>query len=330
MPRDPRFPAMEPLGQFRGGVTRGGWGVRTSGVLLARTCRTFDALESWWDNPRTRRALGSALATLFVAALLLIEMRRRGWLDGAAARLVPATHFRAVAIAFTFLLVIEVASLILALARSVADSVGKQFELLALILIREAFLEFGRAAEPVEWAHVANTVLPMLAEMGGALAVFALLDVYYRLQRHQAITAGEQEQASFVCAKKALALGLLAAFVVTGLWTIWHDVTGSPVAPFFATVYTVLILSDVLVVLISLRYTSTFRVVFRNAGFAAATVIARMALSAPPYVNALLGVAAITFAVLLTWTYNSFMAREGPVRAALPAPRGEIQNGRGS
>jgi hypothetical protein len=45
---------------------------------------------------------------------------------------------RAVSVVFTLLPIVEVAGLIFALARSVADSLGKQFELLALILIRLA------------------------------------------------------------------------------------------------------------------------------------------------------------------------------------------------
>jgi hypothetical protein len=64
--------------------------------------------------------------------------------------------------------------------------------------------------------------------------------------------------------------------------------------------YTVLILADVLVVLISQCFQPGFYAVFRNSGFALSTMIIRIALAAPPFYNVLLGVAAAVFAILLT------------------------------
>jgi hypothetical protein len=51
------------------------------------------------------------------------------------------------------------------------------------------------------------------------------------------------------------------------------------------------IVTDVLIMLISLGYSGSYPVVFRSFGFAVATVLIRLALMAPPYVNALLGLA---------------------------------------
>ena len=89
--------------------------------------------------------------------------------------------------------------------------------------------------------------------------------------------------------------------------------TGRMVA-FFDACYTVLIFADVLLVLVSLRYSSTYHVVFRNSGFAIATVLIRLALIAPAPINALLGVSSALFALGLTVAYNAF----APVLAAPP------------
>jgi hypothetical protein len=62
----------------------------------------------------------------------------------------------------------------------------------------------------------------------------------------------------------------------------------------------------VLLVLVALCYSSSYHVVFRNSGFAAATVIIRLALTAPRYVNVLLGLGAAVFAVGLSLAYNTF------------------------
>jgi hypothetical protein len=53
--------------------------------------------------------------------------------------------------------------------------------------------------------------------------------------------------------------------------------------------------------LISLRYNISFPVVFRYFGFAVATVLIRLALTAPRVIDAALGVVATLFAIALTW-----------------------------
>ncbi len=269
-------------------------------------CRLFDWLEARWEAPRTRRALGALLVTLFVAVLVVIEVRRRGWLPAALRDDVPTNHLAAVSAIFGLLLVFEVAGLVFALARSVSDSLGKQFELLALILIREAFMQFGHAGEPIVWSGIAGTVPHALADMAGALIVFALLVPYYRVQRHRAITAHGGEQASFVCAKKVVSVFLLGTFIALGVSWLIRRATGEAPGMFFPTFYTVLVLSDVLIVLISLRHATTFHVVFRNAAFAAATILIRLALSAPPYVSVAVSTGAVLFALVTSMVYNAW------------------------
>lgn len=287
--------------------------------LAIRACALFDLIEARWERTATRQLLATALVALFLVTLGVIELKRRDWLPAAMSGAVPSSHFGAVALVFTFLLIFEIASLIFALAHSVAESLGKQFELLALILMREAFLEFGSAAEPVSWNRLAAAVPHALADMGGALAVFVLLIFYYRAQRHRSITTREEDQTSFVCAKKVVALALLGLFLQLALGTAGTIARGAA-SQFFQTFYTILILSDILIVLISLRFSSSFPIVFRNAGFAAATLVVRVALSAPPYVNAVLATTGVAFALSLSLAYNSFRDNARAVREATRTP----------
>ena len=83
-------------------------------------------------------------------------------------------------------------------------------------------------------------------------------------------------------------------------------VTARRVYPFFEIFFTVLIFSDILMVLISLRYSSTYSFVFRNSGYAVATVFIRLALTSPNHVSVLLGVGAAVFALGVTLAYNAF------------------------
>jgi hypothetical protein len=289
--------------------------------LLRTACRLFDLLEARWEAPGTRRALANGLVVLFLGMLGVIELGRQGWLPSAAGRAIPAGHFAAIGVVFAALLVFEVASLVFALARSVAVSLGKQFELLALILVRETFAAVGHAGEPIDWAGIAATVPHMTADMAGALIVFGLLVPYARVQRHRAITARAEDQAQFICEKKVVSVLLLGAFLALGANTVTNWFAGVAPTAFFATFYTVLVFSDVLLVLISMRYSATFPIVFRNAAFAAATMLMRLALSAPPYVKLALAVGGVLFAIGASVGYNAWTAataREERNLAAAP------------
>jgi hypothetical protein len=268
--------------------------------------RLFDTLQAWWSGARQQRLSGSALVGTFLVALAAIEARRQGWLPPGLAEAVPTNHFHAVQLAFTFLLFLEVIGVVFSLAHSVSESLGKQFEIFSLILLRQTFKELSTFREPIAWSEVSGSIGHMTSDAAGALSVFVLLGLFYRLQRRRPITADTRETESFVRAKKTVALVLLVCFALIGATDIRNAATGREVFNFFESFYTLLIVSDILLVLISLRYSSTYRVVFRNSGFAVATVLVRLALTAPPYFNALLGLAATLFACGLTWAYNVF------------------------
>lgn len=274
---------------------------------LARFAHVFDALQARWEGVREQHAVGTLIVAAFLAALGVIELNRLGLLGGWLARAVPTNHFHAVDLAFTLLLLTEVIALVFSLAQSVSHSVGMQFEIFSLILLRQTFKEFTAFDEPVVWAQVEGSILRMASDTGGALLIFVALGVYYRLQRHQPITTAD-DRASFVATKKTLSLVLLGVFFFIGATDTWQLATTGRSFPFFEAFYTVLIFTDVLLVLVSLRYSSTYRVVFRNSGFAAATVFMRLALTAPPYLNAALGLGAVLLACGLTLAYNNFGA----------------------
>ncbi|MEM8558315.1 MAG: hypothetical protein AAF809_00540 [Bacteroidota bacterium] len=284
--------------------------------------RAFDALSHGAERPATRRAIGAGLVVAFLSYLVVIELRRQGLLPPGLAERVPTSHFYAVDLAFKLLLLVEVVELVFGLARSVAEALGKQLEILSLILLRDAFKELPNFPEPIEWLpERVDAVLHMLADVSGALVIFVILGFYYRAQQHRRITASESEQARFVTTKKRIAFGLLVLFVGIGVYDLVRWGMGLPVADFFATFYTVLIFADVLIVLTSLRYASFYAVVFRNSAFAMTTVLIRLALAAPPYVNAALGIGAALLALGLTLAYNRFaldIAAEEPEEALDP------------
>ena len=266
--------------------------------------RLYDTLFEIWECKQSRQWQANLLVAVFLGSLVLIELSRSGIIPPEYN--IPTNHFYAVKLAFDLLLLLEVLGLVFNLATSVANSMGKQFEILSLILLRQSFKEFVNFEEPIEWEQASAAITNILSDSFGALIIFALVMVFYMMQRHRKITDVADELASFVVAKKLLALLLLTVFVVAAFHNLYAGMFTDNDYSFFGVFYTVLIFSDVLLVLISLRYNSNYNVVFRNSGFALATVIIRIALTAPPVWNVALGISAVLLSIGLTFVYNNF------------------------
>lgn len=269
----------------------------------------FDPLHHLWEHEKIHRKISIALVVFFLVSLVAIELNRRLLLPPMLAGMVPKNHFFAVQAAFTVVLILEVVSLIFTLPCSFSRSVGKQFEILSLILLRNAFKELSYFPEPITFEGNQQAILHILSDGFGALLIFALLGYYYRIQSRGADDKMRAEVLyGFIAAKKGIALVLLAVFVFMGLQNIFTTLSGRAGGDFFHEFYTLLILTDILVVLISQCFQPSFYAIFRNSGFALATLTIRLALAAPPFFNVLLGVAAALFAILLTLVSRSLFA----------------------
>ena len=132
----------------------------------------FDPIHSFWEKPKTRRAVAMSQVAAFCIGLVGIELSRRGLLPPALARLTPTSHFYAINLAFTLVLIQEVVDLIFVLPCSVTKSLGKQFEILCLILLRDAFKELVHLQEPIILDAAVPVLLPMVTYGAGALLVF--------------------------------------------------------------------------------------------------------------------------------------------------------------
>jgi hypothetical protein len=115
--------------------------------LLSLHLKAFDWLDHHWESPRSTRWISNLVVVFFILGSvvpLLIYFE------------VPfpfptLSPFFAVEIAFTILLVFEILGLIFLLPKSVADSIGKQFEIISLLLLRDAFKEFGHYMGELSW-----------------------------------------------------------------------------------------------------------------------------------------------------------------------------------
>ncbi|KUG27649.1 hypothetical protein ASZ90_002507 [hydrocarbon metagenome] len=279
------------------------------------TTNIFDPLHAFWERTSTRRAVALVQVVVFLAGVAGIELNRRGLLPPGLARITPFSHYYAISLAFTLVLIQEVIDLIFILPCSVSKAVGKQFEILCLILIRNAFKELVHFSEPISLAGGFEPVLPLLADGVGALCIYFGLGWYYRLHATRPAGSRGTNLYAFVAAKKFLSLVLLVVFAGLAVEVGLSSLSAGHPQVFFEVFYTVLIFSDILIVLISHAYQPGFHAVFRNSGFALVTLLIRLALAAPAFVGPGIGVTAMAVAVGLTAAYAAFAL---PMRDQVP------------
>ncbi|TVP76721.1 MAG: hypothetical protein EA352_05170 [Gemmatimonadales bacterium] len=292
-------------GTGRGKIAAGGSAAQP-GPLGRGVDGVWGWLERRWERWVESGGYGGSLVVVFVGALLLVEAGRLGWLPEGVAAIVPESRFFAINAAFTAFLVLEVIGLAFGLVDSVARAAGKQLEIFSLILLRKSFTELQEFDTPIAWESIEGPVAHILADAFGALFIFGIVGWYYAMQRHRPIVDSEDEQEEFIRSKKAVAILLQTGILAIALFGVHQLVTEREVISFFNAVFTLFIFTDVLMVLVSLQFNPDYRILFRNSGFAVSTVLIRLALAGPPFLNAALGVLAALFAVGVTWVYNRF------------------------
>ena len=108
----------------------------------------FDWVQHSWERAATQRRVAFFILWVYLLALLGVELNRHGILPPWLATVSPRNHFYAIHLAFTLILVLEVMGLILVIPSSLSQSMGKQFEILTLILLRNAFKELAHLPPP--------------------------------------------------------------------------------------------------------------------------------------------------------------------------------------
>lgn len=266
----------------------------------------FDVLNRSWENEKTERRIGFLLLWLYLLALASVELKRIGlfpeWLPQP-----PTSHYYSIQLAFTLILALEVISLIFVLPASLSRSMGKQLEILTLILLRNAFKELAIMPEPI-FIDMGNLgqLIDIAVSGLGALAVFLCLGFYRILVVHTRLFMRDSALlARYVLWKKLLSLCLLAICCGIAIYDLPQFVDGKD-ANFFETIYTILIFADITMVLIAQRFMPSYYAVFRNSGYVIGTLMMRISLSAPPLLCSGIAVFAALYVLALTWGTKLF------------------------
>jgi hypothetical protein len=267
----------------------------------------FDILDEHWESPPVSKVISNIVVGFFVVGLLFGLLSYLNILDLGES----FTAFFAIELAFNVLLIFEVLGLIFLIPKSVADSVGKQFEIISLLLLRDAFKEFGHYLGDLTWdVGFLYELLPIVSDAFGAILIFLITGLFYRAQRHIRITQSYEEQRGFVAIKKLISIYLTVSFIGLGIFDIISAYQTHEFIYSIKLFYTLLIFTDVFILLFSLRYTSKYYNLFRYSSFALATIFLRLTLSAPPYYNVLLAVIAGLMVLGVTYIYNKLLSKQ--------------------
>ncbi len=278
--------------------------------LFHKQIQWFNFLDELWESKRVSKLISNLVVLFFVAGILVAFLDYLGF----SLPFHDLSPFFAIELAFTVLLAFEVLGLIFLLPKSVADSVGKQFEIISLVLLRDAFKEFGHYLGDLSWKpEFLFEILPILSDAFGAILIFFITGVFYSMQRHQRITQNSVEQEDFMSIKKLISIYLAFIFILLGFFDLVSILNNNALLFSIKTFYTLLIYADIFILLFSLRYTSKYFNLFRYSSFALATVFLRLTLSAPEFYNALFAIIAGLMVLGVTFIYNRLLIKKSGV-----------------
>ncbi|MCF6248838.1 MAG: hypothetical protein L3J69_15990 [Desulfobacula sp.] len=85
----------------------------------------FELIHEIWERESTHKTVSVLLVITFLFALFVIEINRQGWLPASLSSKISLSHYMAINLAFSLVLILEVVSLIFALPSSMSKSLGK-------------------------------------------------------------------------------------------------------------------------------------------------------------------------------------------------------------
>lgn len=196
---------------------------------------------------------------------------------------------------FSIILAYEVYELIRAIPESFSISIGKQFEVMSLLVVRDMFKNLADVEKASGTA--VDTDVALIALEALAFLILFTTALYFRRVTHASKHDEDTDEgvARFVQQKKSLACGLAGVYVLLAIYsfTSWSmntlDGEGDlSRTVFFLDFFTFLILSDIIILLVSYKHITDFPQLARNTGFVLSTVTIRVGIGTPGFTGAVL------------------------------------------
>ena len=271
----------------------------------------------------------------FVIHLLLIAFARLGLFGNEVTSELLQDPIAAIYTPFSFILIYEVYLLVFYLPQSITRYIGKQYEIILLIVIRRIFKDMGNLELTTDWFKSPDD-LQFTYDIVGTIILFLLITIFYRLaprpsSKIKSLDAQPDGIRQFVTLKTGISIALtpllagLAIFSLTrwiyeNLFSVKNLVVASRDVNqiFFEDFFTILILIDVFLLLFSFLHSNEFSTVIRNSGFIISTILIKISFSATGLLNVSLIISAVLFGVVMLWIHNFFIRTKTKVIESKP------------
>lgn len=288
-----------------------------------------DRISDWFDwlfSAKTIHKIETIVVIFALAGflfhLLLITLHNSGFLTHPIFDNLSSNYLSALYTPFSFLLIYEVFLFLIFLPKSFTKSIGKQYEIISLIVLRKIFKDISH----FDMTHLTKTIhekSELLIDMLGILLLFFLIAVFYHLKKKQPIAESCANIKTFIAIKRMISLMLVPVLLGLALfsfgqwfWAVsnytadYHSEIPNINNVFYDTFFSILIYVDVFILIISFLFTRYYSQLVRNSGFIISTVLIRLSFSAPQLTNTTLILASVLFGVLILLIYNFFIKAE--------------------
>lgn len=255
----------------------------------------------------------------FLIHLLLIFLTKFNFISFLSESELLENPISAIYTPFSFILIYEVYLLIYYLPKSLTTYITKQYEIITLIVIRKLFKDLAAIELTTDWFDIKGD-LQFTYDIFASLILFYLI---YQFQKQGKRKANNQPDYKhkverFIKRKKMIAVILVPLFFVMALITLVKWSSGISFSAnelpsfesinnlFFDEFFTVLILVDVVLLLISFFYTDKFHKIIRNSGFIVSTILIRLSFGVSGLISTILIVTAVLFGLTIILIHNKY------------------------
>jgi len=279
----------------------------------------FDKLLSDSTRGKTEKIILKLAIVSFFVHLAIIYLIKFGFIDLPSNSELLKNPISAAYTPFSFILIYEVYLLIYYLPKSFTTYITKQYEIITLIIIRKLFKDLSALELTENWFEIKGD-LQFTYDLIASILLFYLIYLFQKQESKKLILQGKIKPVieKFVKNKKLIAIILLPLFFIMALYTLIDWSTGivkiSNTLPtfesinnlFFDEFFTVLILVDVVLLLISFFYTDQFHKIIRNSGFVISTILIRMSFGVSGLISTVLIVVAVLFGLAIITIHNKY------------------------
>ena len=259
----------------------------------------FDTIFSKYSRGKFEKFILILAAVGFITHLMLIFLNSNGYIQLDVGDNLLKNPISALYTPFSFILVYEAFLLIYYLPSSFTVSVVKGYEIISLVLIRKIFKDVPQVDLSQDFfANPYN--VQFIYDIVGFVLVFFLIYLFKTTAGRPKKPKIDKKLEKFISQKKAISILLVPVLLALASFSFYNwlgslfieysdDIDVNFL--FFVDFFTILILVDVLLLLISFRYTERYSQLIRNTGFIISTIMLRLSFTAT-------GLASVSFLVL--------------------------------